>query len=320
MRATLRLRPSGARPVPLLQRLHVGLPGAGPFRAPGRDDFDRGARQRRRLRYALDAALLILVLAVTYAAVRLRSPPPQASDGGHLGTVDTVDTVGRAEKWVTSVLPTRARIGVDAAVARDLAIARRPNVDVLSKGAADWPAVSFIVATPELRTTAAGDPAVSAALASSRPVAAFGRGAARVEVRQVASDGPAALERRWRQDVADRALAGPSLLRNPKVQAGASPRAVLQRGGLDMRAVVLLGLLAAETDVRITAIASDPAEASVGMPARLVRISMAGPVTALDTILTMLPPAYWPSRNTVLPAGARQLEWPIEVAPVKSLS
>jgi hypothetical protein len=285
-----------------------------------RYDFDHDARMKRRRTYVLDAVLLILVLALTYGAMRLRNPPQGSSDGGHVNVVPKVDMVARAEKWLSTSLPAGARIGVDASVARDLAGTKRPNVDVLSKASTDRPVDDFIVATSELRAIAAGVAAVSQALASSRPVAVFGRGDARVEVRQVDSDGPAALARRWRQDVSDRALAGPSLLRNPRVRADASPRAVLQRGGLDLRAVVLLGLLAAKTDVRITALPSDPAEAAAGMPARFLRTSIADPGTALTAVLAMLPPTYRPSRITVLPARVRQFEWPVAAAPVKSLS
>jgi hypothetical protein len=114
-------------------------------------------------------------------------------------------------------------------------------------------------------------------------------------------------------------VGGTGLLRNPQVSEGSASRAVLLRGALDLRAVVLVALLAAKTDVRITDIAADPNETAAGMPARRVRIAITRAAVDLAEALTMLPSAYRPSRLTVLPGGQRELEWPVAVAPVDSL-
>lgn len=320
MRPMLRSRPTPARALARLQRLHVGLPWTGPARAPIRDDFFRDARLKRRLIHVLDALLLVVVLSVTYAIVRVRNPPQQASSGNDVTTTATLATFARAQTWMATNLARSARIGVDATAAHQLAGTRRANIDLLSGDGTDWPSDTHILATPELRTEAAGNPAIAGALASSRPIAAFGTGAARVEVREVAAEGATALERRWRQDVTDRVAAGAGLLRNPRVQEDPAPRAVLQRGGLDLRAMVLVGLLADNTDVRIVSITSDPAEAAAGMPARRVRMSIASPARSLAATLATMPPTYRPSSVAVLPEGARQLAWPVAMAPVPSLS
>jgi hypothetical protein len=262
---------------------------------------------------SVDALLLILALAVvTYVVVRVVSRPPAASSGGDV-------TVARAETWMTAELPAAARVGVDSAVFSDIAGAGRPTVSVLASGWTDWHSDTHILSTPELRNEAARDPVVSSALQSSLPVAVFGVGAERVEVRQVAVDGAAAMMRRWQKDVTNRAVGGAGLLRNPQVLEDSASRAVLLRGGLDLRAVVLVGLLAAKSDVRIMDIASNPNEAAARMPARRVRIAIAHAASALAAVLAMLPSAYRPSSVTVLPGGQRELAWPVAVAPVDSL-
>jgi hypothetical protein len=318
MRATLQ---SGLSPLRAVTRMRIGIPWTGPMRAPVRDDFFRDARRKRHVIRVIDVLLLIAVLSVTYAIVRLRNPSPHQTSGSNgVATTTAVATVAQAEKWMAANLSTRARIGVDSAVGHDLTNARRPNIDVLSGGGTGWPADRYVLATPELRSEATANPAISGALGSSRPVAVFGSGTVRVEVRQVAADGPGALALRWSQDVTDRTVGGTGLLRNPRVHVVQASRAGLRRGGLDLRAVVLVGMLAANTDLRIADIASDRAEADAGMPARRLRIWMANPGRWLAPTLATMPPAYRPSSMDVLPDGVRELEWPIALAPVPSLS
>lgn len=314
MRATRRFRPVPPRAAALAHRVYdsYARPVRPCVRVPG--DVYSDARLRPRLTQVLVALLLMLVLALTYALVRLGSPPPPTGGGG--GEV----AVARAAGWMAAELPAGARVGVDSAIFDDLTDTGRVTVRVLASGLTDWRTDTHILSTPELRREATRDPAVSAALRSSLPIAAFGEGGELVEVRQVAGEGAAALTHRWRQDAADRAVAGAGLLRNPRVQENSSPRAVLRRGGLDLRAAVLVALLAAKTDVRIMDIASDPSEAAARMPARRVRIAIPHAATPLAAGLAMLPSAYRPSIVTVLPGGPRELEWPVAVAPVKSLS
>jgi hypothetical protein len=267
------------------------------------------ARLKRGL---LDAVLLILALAVTYVVLMRHPPPPAASGGGDI-------TVVRAEEWMAAELPVGARVGVDSAVFTALAGTARVTVRMLATGGTDWRADTHILSTPQLRDEATRDPALSMALHSSLPIAVFGSSVQRVEVRQVAPDSAAALTSRWRQDVVDRAVAGTGLLRNPRVQVNSSSLAVLQHGGLDLRAVLLVALLAARTDVQIMDITSDPNEAAAHMPARRMRIAITDAAPSLAAALAIMPAAYRPSSSTVLPGGARALEWPVAVAPVKSL-
>lgn len=310
MRPTPRSRPAPMSAVAFVHRGHHSHPLLDRVRSRVRGDADSDGRLKWRL---LDALLLIVALTVSYEFVLLLDPPSRATTGG--GDV----TVVQAEKWMAAELPSGARVGVDSAVFTDLAGTGRFAVRMLAIGSTDWHTDTHILSTPQLRDEATHDPALSVALHSSLPIAVFGVSLRRVEVRQVALDGAAALTSRWRQDVVDRAVAGTGLLRNPRVQASSSSLGVLQHGQLDLRAVVLVALLAAKADVRIMDITADPSEAAARMPARrmVIAITDAGP--SLAAALAMLPAAYRPSSITVLPGGPRAMEWPVAVAPVKSL-
>jgi hypothetical protein len=269
------------------------------------------ARVSRVFVWRTTSLVLILGLAVTYQVVALHDPPQPRDSGAFI--------IARAENWMTAALPAGARIGVDPAVFSEIAGTGSISFSVLASGWPDRHTETHVLSTPELREDAARDPAISAALESSQPIAVFGSGARRVEVRQVAIDGADALMRRWRQDVADRAVAGAGLLRNPRVRESLLSRAVLRHGGLDLRAVVLLALLAAKTDVGIIDLAPEPCEAVAGMPARHMRIAIPHADRSLTAVLAMLPASYQPSIVRVLSGGQRELEWPIAMAPVKSL-
>lgn len=317
MRTLMRSRPNPTR---VLARLPIRVSWNRPARSPAVDEFTRDARRKRKLIYILDALLLVVALGVTYAIVRLRNPPSRANEATNIAAPATAVPLTRAEAWLAGNVSTTVRVGVDATVAHHLADARRPNVDVLSDGGTGWPADRFIVATPELRAEAPDNPAIAGAFNSSRQVAVFGTGADRVEVRQVAPDGPSALAFRWSQDVTDRTVAGAGLLHNPRVHEDAASSAVLRRGALDLRAVVLVGLLAANTNVRILGITADKAEAAAGMPARQMRMSIGDPARWLAATVATMPRAYRPSSITVLPGGARGLAWHVALAPVASVS
>jgi hypothetical protein len=267
------------------------------------------ARLQRGL---LDAVLLILALAVTYVVLLRHPSPPGATGGGDV-------TVARAEQWMAAELPVGARVGVDSTVFTDFASTDRVSVRMLGTGGTDWHTDTHILSTPRLRDDATRDQAVSLALHSSVPIAVFASSLTRVEVRQVALESTAALASRWHQDVVDRAVAGPGLLSNPRVQVNSSSSAVLRQGGLDLRAVLLVALLAAKTDVQIIDITSDPCEAAAHMPARRLHIAITDAAPSLAAVLATLPAAYRPSTIAVLPGGSRALTWPVAVAPVKSL-
>jgi hypothetical protein len=171
----------------------------------------------------------------------------------------------------------------------------------------------FVVSTPDIRAAIAGRLAAAAGQRASMPVAAFGTGAGRVEVRMIVPGTQASLSARLTRDQHERALAAAALLHNPRVTTTADARAALRRGQLDMRAATLLALLTARTHVRIDTIMSRPPEEAAGRPARSITVSVADPA-ALTATTQMLTGDYTPALVTTASGGTR-LDWPVGLAP-----
>jgi hypothetical protein len=226
--------------------------------------------------------------------------------------------VRAAERWAAGNLPAGTRVGVDPAVARDLAANTALVPDVLDARAAQPGAADYLIATPQLLETARRVDVVSNALRSSVPVAAFADDGTRVEIRQMAPEGKVALARSWRNDLDARRQAGAGLLRNPRVHVAAPVRAVLQRGGLDLRACVVVAALATIADVRLIDIVIDAA-AQIERPARRLTISMRRVDVGLEQALATLPREMRPTRVIALAGSARQLQWALEAEPVPTL-
>ncbi|HEX3335407.1 MAG TPA: hypothetical protein VHS54_03035 [Jatrophihabitans sp.] len=264
----------------------------------------------RRLAGVLVALLVISPLPAACSPIRHGHPVPQ---------VDTADavTTRQATTWMVANLPLGVRIGIDFQFPDTLG-PRGPEFDVLALSSTDWRTYAFVVSTAELRRQAGFVAPVAAALASSLPVARFGTGADRIEVRQIAAGGSAVLARRWRHDLATRRTAGLGLLQNPNVTEGASTAKVLRQAGLDLRAATVIALIAAKGPVRIVEIRADRVEAVVGRPARRMTVQVSDP-EIVRSALAMLPPGYQPASVVPLPGRAFRLGWAVAVAPVPAL-
>jgi len=229
----------------------------------------------------------------------------------HGRTVNTA--VQQAETWVTANVAADTPLCADPALVHQLgksgftAVSRcRPH---------DWGNENrFVVSTPDIRAAVAGSLAAAVRRRASLPVAVFGSGPARVEVRMVVPGTQAALSARIARDMRERALAAAALLHNPRVTATAAAGTAVHRGQLDMRAATLLALLAARTPVRIDTITIRPPEAAAGRPARSITLSVTDPA-ALTATTRMLTGDYVPARMTAVAGGATRLDWRVGLAP-----
>jgi hypothetical protein len=220
--------------------------------------------------------------------------------------------VQQAETWVTANVAANAPLCADVALAAQLAQAGFTAVSSCrSDGWVDKN--QFFVSTPDIRAAIAGGLALAVRRRASLPVARFGTGGARVEVRMLLPAAQAALSARMARATDERTLAGAALLHNPKVTATASARTALHQGQLDMRAATLLALLAARTRVRVDTILIRPPEAAAGRPARSITVSVADPA-ALTATMRMLTGDYVPARLTQVGGGATRLDWRVGLA------
>ncbi|MFD3614213.1 ArnT family glycosyltransferase [Streptomyces sp. NPDC058676] len=150
-------------------------------------------------RYALAA-----VLAVAAGAYVV----PKWYDGDRTAvTVDANAPYQAASKWLATEVedPEDTRVLVDDAMWLDLVHAGyRPGLGVIWFYKADldpavtktmphgWKDIDYVVASPTVRRDAVDLPNVKAAIQHSKPVAVFGTGADRIEIRQIQTTGTAA--------------------------------------------------------------------------------------------------------------------------------
>ncbi|MEV0635352.1 phospholipid carrier-dependent glycosyltransferase [Streptomyces sp. NPDC050619] len=204
--AALALRPNGYLPAMYVIQ---ALPFLALVLAGGTASVAHAVLRRRRRpderqwrtggRYALAA-----VLAVSAGAYVV----PRWYDGAHTAvTVDANAPYRAASKWLSSEVanPKDTRVLVDDAMWLDLVHAGyRPGLGVIWFYKADldpavtktmphgWKDIDYVVASPTVRRDAADLPNVKAAIQHSKPVAVFGTGEDRIEIRQIQTTGTAA--------------------------------------------------------------------------------------------------------------------------------
>jgi hypothetical protein len=257
-------------------------------------------------------------------ASRARSAP-SAGLATPAAPVEPATIVG-AREWLNANIPRGQQISADPDLVSELRSAGFAAAHPAPgyPGAPDWHADNVIISTPQTRARAASVPALTAELAASIPVAVFGTGTQSVEARMVfGSSNPDILfvQAQRQGDATNRRLAGEELLRNPRVTIAPAWSTLVATGGLDLRASVVIGLIAARTDVAVIGVKVDPAENAAGTPARTVRLSM--PPSVLPSVLATLPAGYRPDRissptqnNTQL----TELSWGVTLTPQPTLS
>jgi hypothetical protein len=296
---------------------------------PPRDGLVLAPPKRRRFapgRVATAAALAVVTAAVVAAAAiwfvksadsndspSAARPPAAGSSAAH--SVDPARATALAVRWVKDNVAKDTAVFAPASTLADLRTGMPRATAVPTPSAVPEP--GYVLSTTALRANAAASSAVAAVLAASLPVARFGSGAARVEVRQVSPDGLASLQQRRMQDLGYRKLAGTELLRNPHVQVSKDARDQLARGDLDLRAETLLAVLANSTHVDVLAIRDDPAEDGFGMPARTLVVTIARR-PPLRAAVASMPSASKPT-VTSLSGEQRQLSWQLSVTRLETL-
>ena len=145
-------------------------------------------------------------------------------------------------------------------------------------------------------------------------LAAFGSGAARVEVRVFAPYGAHSYLADLAADVAARKLAGTEMLRNDAIHASPAASHQLIAGQVDTRLLVTLVTLAHSHPVDIISFGTSQAGASPGVPLRSAEIAGApGPgstpaasVQTLRSFLSAQQPPYRPSAIVAAKTASRQ--------------
>jgi len=151
-------------------------------------------------------------------------------------------------------------------------------------------------------------------------LAAFGTGAARVEVRVVAPDGARHYLAELAGDVAARKSAGAEMLHNHSIHATPAARRQLAAGEVDTRLMEMLVTLSSSHPVDIISFGTNQAGASPGVPLRSAEIAGApGPgstpaasVQALRRFLIAQQTTYHPSVIAVVKTTSRRTVLEVE--------
>jgi hypothetical protein len=292
-------------------------------------------RRMEKTRWRVLAALLLVAIVFGAGAVTiaLTSNGPAtgtsgtsqgsgtAPGGGGGGALASVTTARKhAAAWVAQQVNADEIIGCDPIMCAALEAAhiQANRLLMLGPGQPDPLGSEILLDTATLRSQF-GPRLVSVYAPVS--LAAFGSGAARVEVRFVAPDGSQAYLAELAGDVAARKLAGAEMLRNPSIHASPAVRSQLTAGQVDTRLLVTLVTLAHSHPVDIISFGTIQPGASPGVPLRSAEIAGApGPgstpaasVQTLRSFLSAQQPPYRPSIVAVKTASRRtvlHIEYP----------
>ena len=271
--------------------------------APGTNGRMWAQRQLRRMwpaqsrwRIVIISALATLTFVVGADAVALTGTGPRSQGAGQTALA-AAKARQQAGAWVASQVSADAIVGCDPVMCGIL-LGRhvsKHQLLVLYPGRADPLRPDLVVATPAVRSE------LGARLASSyapATLAAFGSGAARVDVRVVAPDGAVAYRAQLAADVRVRKSAGTILLDSRRIDVAAAARLALANGGVDTRLLVTLAALAGIHRLDVFGFAADGHGASAGIPLRTADIRWGrhrASLRSLRAILTSQRPPYLPS-------------------------
>jgi hypothetical protein len=264
------------------------------------------------------AAALFIAGAVTGYAVRPGRPaeasPDPAPRPDLAGAVAAAAAArAAAASWVEQQVSPAAMVACDPVMCAALQADGFPAADLVSTtpGSADPLGSALIIATAAVRSQfGARLPDVWAPVV----VAAFGSGAARVEIRAYGAGSAATYRAALADDLAARRSAGRQLLRNRRFAAAGPARQDLAAGRVDSRLLITLAELTPSRAVSVAAFGDAGPGADPQLPLRWAVLTVpphvADPVAYLQSLVgflrTQLPPVQ-PARVRVTGTGSRAL-------------
>jgi Kef-type K+ transport system membrane component KefB len=271
----------------------------------------------RTLLVFLLAAIVFLAGAITATLIRGNATSSSAvghdvipAGGGALAAVALARK--QAATWVAQQVNPDEIIGCDPAMCAALTAAhiQANRLLVLDPSQPDPLGSEILLDTATLRSQFGARLETVYAPVS---LAAFGSGAARIQVRFAAHDGARAYLAELARDVAARKAAGTEMVRNHSIHVAAAARRQLTAGQVDTRLLVTLVTLAHKHPVDIISFGANQAGASPGVPLRSAEIAGApGPgstpavsVLTLRSYLSSQQPPYRPSIVAVTTASRR---------------
>ena len=293
-----------------LRRIGMGRRTSGPsYGEPAAGSRGLSTRRWRVVALVLAAAVLALVgLQVSGALTNGGSsarPAAQASGGGTSSLSAAAAARDQAAAWVAQQVSSADLVACDPAVCSELQALGLPagRLLPLQPGASPFGA-DVIVASPSVRSEFGSQLTEEYA---PTLMASFGSGAARVDVRAIASLGGAAYRAAEPADLAARKAAGAQLLHNPRFHATAQAASQMTAGQVDSRLLVTLASLVSQRSVSVASFGGTGPGAPVLY--RQVTLGSSGGEVAdltadLDQVRTQRDP-YLPASAIIVHLGAQ---------------
>lgn len=260
-----------------------------------------GAPARRRwLAPAASAILVVSVAAGSVAVSRVMAGQQR------LGVAATSN---RAAAWVAAQVSRSAMVSCDPVMCRALRAHGFPASDllILQPGSAGPLKSQVIVATATVRRELGGR---LGAVYAPAVIASFGSGNARIDIRQIALNGPAAYRSALKADVLQRKTVEETLAHSLQIVAPPKASRQLLAGQVDARLATLVEGMAAELPqpVHIMAFSAMGPGASAGIPFRSV--TLAGTTAGLRSLLAFARSqkgAYRPAHTEITRSGGQSV-------------
>ncbi len=239
----------------------------------------RRPRDRRRYRpAALAASALVLVAGGSLAFVLSARGSSSAPGRGF-------PAPALAVAWVAHEVSRTATVACDPAMCRALEASGVEKVLVLGPATADPRRSQLIMATAVVRQEFGAS--LTSAYAPS-VIASFGSGDARIDIRVVAPNGPAAYQSALNTDLQNRKQAGEALLGSLRVVASASARRQMLAGQVSSQLLIVMTSLATFHPVDILAFGDLAPGASAGIPLRSAELSESDGAAVVQKWLSFL--------------------------------
>jgi hypothetical protein len=252
----------------------------------------------------------------------------QASANGRQRLATETTARNQAVAWVASQVGRDIVVACDAVTCADLAERGFPvsSLNVLQPTAPDPYGSELVIATASVRSQFGSK---LASVYAPEVLASFGAGAARIDIRLIAANGPAAFRVALSTDLLARKHSGAEVARNARIAVAPAAMAQLKDGLVDSRLLTTIAFLAVQQPLRIVAFGGVAAGASPGVPLRCAdlaatdaaaHLSGAAYVRSLIALVGAQRPPYAPLsvRTVRLPGG--QIVLRIEFAAPSPLS
>ncbi|MCW2722662.1 DUF4397 domain-containing protein, partial [Pseudonocardia sp.] len=227
-----------------------------------------------------------------------------------LTTADQDAPLREAKQWVLGNVSHDQRLIVDDAFWSDLVTAgwKRNDVGWFYKLDTDpavqalnphgWRDYDYVIATDAVRQFPASFAQVHGAMTGSQPVATFGSGASRVEIRRIDPNAAAPAAE------PERATVGAALADRLGANGEKAALALLRSGDVDARVLATLSDVATTDEVLVADLPQVPGEDAAGRPRRQIRFTATG--TRADRLVAYYKAqegAFTPQSVTAGPAG-----------------